>query len=261
MSYLGYKKEDYNAPYAKYFNDNLAEIQGHIPMALVAALAKDSLPPLADITDLLKSGYQTRETGYCMAANGELRVSVLTKMPRVSPEMWHWWFGWHGCESNRYKLWHPKAHLCAEWKDKGTQIAYVNRTSEIEEYIGTSLEKAAIQFVEPSVLGFNPMDYADRSQNVFICARLGYRDYPLDFGWLVHHIRKTDDGAEMRSRFFMGGQHIHIRQNGFFSTITSSFLQKIVRLSPKRGHDLLLHCAEEMNHLAKVLPDIFIEMT
>ena len=36
-------------------------------------------------------------------------------MPRVHPEMWDWWFAWHSVESDRYRLWHPEAHLHAEF--------------------------------------------------------------------------------------------------------------------------------------------------
>jgi hypothetical protein len=37
--------------------------------------------------------------------------------PGVTPAMWSWWFGWHGCDTRRYKLWHSPAHLFAAWKD------------------------------------------------------------------------------------------------------------------------------------------------
>jgi hypothetical protein len=59
-----------------------------------------------------------------------------------------WWFGWHGEEPQRYKLWHPRAHLHACWTEPGT--GYVGRTSVVDEYIGTSLRRASIRFVPAS---------------------------------------------------------------------------------------------------------------
>jgi len=57
--------------------------------------------------------------------------------------------------------------------------------------------KLAIQFVEPKMLGFNGI-----GDGVAICARLGSTVVPVDFGWLVHHVR---------SRFWMGGRHVSLR--------------------------------------------------
>ena len=62
-------------------------------------------------------GYQQTENGYGVLDDGGYQVSVRTDMPGVTPRMWSWWFGWHGCDTRRYKLWHPRAHLSAAWKD------------------------------------------------------------------------------------------------------------------------------------------------
>jgi hypothetical protein len=43
---------------------------------------------------------------------------VLTQMPKVTPAMWDWWFAWHGSEAQRYKLWHPRAHISSKWADR-----------------------------------------------------------------------------------------------------------------------------------------------
>jgi hypothetical protein len=34
-----------------------------------------------------------------------------------------WWFGWHSDEPQRYKLWHPRAHVHAQWGAEGTKDA------------------------------------------------------------------------------------------------------------------------------------------
>jgi hypothetical protein len=183
-------------------------------------------------------------------------------MPNVAPYMWDWWFGWHGSQANRYKLWHPVAHQSARWKDGREDLnEYVGRTSLIEEYIGKKLEKASIRFVSPTELGFHKKEIADKNKAVYICARTGYSDFPLDFGWLVHQIRATETGSEMRSRFWMGGKHIAFRTEGNLGKFGSKILQKIVILPEQQAIDIMRHCSEEMNHLAKFLPDLYTQQT
>lgn len=259
--YTGYRAEDWATAWAKYFQENAQPV---IHPDAAEALKKCPLPPgalpsIEQVTSLLKPGYTDSETGYTRETDGSLRVAVLTKMPKVSPEMWDWWFGWHGCRDNRYKLWHPAAHVSAVWADGRDDHAYIGRVSQIQEYIGKSLEKANIAFHDPRELGFPGEEIADKTKVVFICARLGYTHLPLDFGWLVHQIRRTDEGAEMRSRFWMGGRHIELR-GGFFPKFLSKTLQKLARLPERQAIDLLTHCSEEMNHLAGFLPKIYSEL-
>jgi DAPG hydrolase PhiG domain len=260
--YIGYKPEDYKMPFARFYNENIAPISLHAAQALSTGnLLPGSLPSLEQARTLANPGYTAHETGYSMEKGGAIRVAVLTNMPNVSPEMWDWWFGWHGCMDSRYKLWHPRAHRAARWQDGGSDVAYINRNSHIEEYIGSKMEKAAIQFKDPLQLGFQPDDISDKTRAVYICARLGYSRLPIDFGWLVHQIRATTTGAEMRSRFWMGGPHIAIRGNNLFAKTGSSLLQKTVKLPESQAKELLTHCAEEMAHLASFLPALYSEQS
>lgn len=253
--YLGYRQNDFAAPFAKYYDENVASIKAEITDAMKTQVSLSSLADVAQ--NLLQKGYNEHETGYSILPNGEQRVAVLTMMPNVTPPMWSWWFAWHGCSDNRYKLWHPKAHVAAAWQDGKDDIAYIGRTSQIQEYIGKTLEKANIRFFEPTELGFSKEYIADNEQVVVVCARLGLTSFPLDFGYLIHQIRKTEQGAEMRSRFFIGGEHIAIRSENFLAKGISKLLQKIYRLPEQQAIDLLAHCSEEMNHLAKVLPELY----
>jgi hypothetical protein len=258
-SYSGYRPADHATPYAKYYAENIAPMLPHVVSALAQSpLPAGSLPALEEAPALLQEGYRTMETGFTLEPDGSARVAVLTPMPRVSPLMWHWWFGWHGSEANRYKLWHPKAHRNARWKDgQGDLAAYVGRTSLIEEYIGKKLENASIRFIPPAELGLPATN--DLAKAVFICARVGYTRLPLDFGWLVHQVRATAGGAEMRSRFWMGGRHVHLRSKSPLSAILSKGIRLAGRIPENQARDLLTHCAEEMNHLAAFLPDLYAQ--
>jgi len=251
--YLGFREQDWQSPYAHFLNEIIADVQARVSGALKPE--NQTLPSLAEVPRLNQAGYSDIETGLYMAPDGSIRVAVLTPMPGVSPQMWDWWFAWHGCQDNRYKLWHPGAHVSAAWQDGDQErLAYIGRTSMIEEYIGKSLEKANIRFIDPTELGLQ-----NTKNTVFICARVGYTQLPLDVGWLVHQVRAVEGGAEMRSRFWMGGPHIQLRSAVPGAGILSKILQKTVKLSLSQGQDLLQHCAEEMQHLAAFLPQLYRE--
>ena len=258
--YMGYRAQDQTTPYAYFYQDITAVATPEAERALdTGAAPAGSLPPVEGAVGLAQLGYMALETGYTLETDGSARVAVLTPMPGVAPFMWDWWFGWHGSHDNRYKLWHPKAHRSAVWQDRGQQWGYIGRVSQIEEYIGTALERANIRFVNPSELGFSKNQLADPAQTVFICARLGYTRLPLDFGWLIHQIRATPAGAEMRSRFWMGGPYIQIRGNNWVASQLSALLRRLYRVREAQARDLLRHCSEEMQHLASFLPDLYAQ--
>lgn len=253
-TYLGYKAEDYAATYARFYNETIKDVSPVIREALrFSPYAAGMFPAFEKASYLKRKEYTATENGYSFEDDGSVNIACLTKMPGVTPAMWHWWFGWHGCAANRYKLWHPKAHVSAQWKDGDQSLeAYINRTSLIEEYIGTKLEKASIQFFDPCTIGLQ-----NTEDTVYICARIGYTSLPVNFGWLIHQVRKTEYGAEMRSRFWIGGQYIQIRLGGSVSKYISSLLQKLVKPGKQQAIDLLMHCSEEMNHLAAFLPSLY----
>ena len=254
--YLGYSPADRQLLYAKYYRENVAAPPDFVLKGLSnSPHPAGKLTALDDVAQLANPNYLPIETGYSLETDGSIRVAVLTNMPRVLPEMWDWWFGWHGCRADRYKLWHPKAHLDARWKDGLDEESYLNRTSFIEEYIGGSLEKAAIQFVEPSTLGIPTHD----NPSVYICARVGFSQIPLDIGYLVHQIRTVERGSEMRSRFWIGGKHIRLRGDNLFFNSISKAIQRFKKISAHQAESLLIHCSEEMNHLAGFLPELYQE--
>ncbi|TAE22705.1 MAG: hypothetical protein EAZ91_23280 [Cytophagales bacterium] len=258
-SYVGYREADQRTPYARFFNDQILPLPPLI-QALVNEARSAIEPPfaLADAPLLQQAGYLPLENGYRFLPDDSCTVAVRTDMPGVTPPMWDWWFGWHGSQDNRYKLWHPKAHISAVWADGRDDLpGYIGRTSLIQEYIGKSLEKASIRFVNPTELGFAPDQLADKNRVVYICARTGFSHLPVDFGWLVHQVRATETGAEMRSRFWMGGSYIQFRTEGQLGRMASQVAQALVKPTEQQALALLNHCFEEMNHLAGFLPTLY----
>ena len=265
--YLGYRGDDAKTPFGKYFNPEMASLPTHVVEALQhgpqGAMALVAFEDAASVAD---EGYQQTENGYGVLDDGGYHVSVRTDMPGVTPAMWSWWFGWHGCDSRRYKLWHPRAHLRAAWKGQANNgqddeaagrrgaARYIGRWSLISEYIGSAMLNGAIQFIDPANLGCPP----DSDAAVAICARLGSSDVPVDVGWFIHHVRSTPNGAEMRSRFWMGGRHIAVRRvPGVASRAVRPIAARVLGDPASSARNLMVHCAQEMNHLAGFLPELY----
>lgn len=257
--HLGFTKAELaTSPYARFFNPNLAPLPAHVCEALlIGAQASELFPAVEGASDLQSPGYWPVETGYSVTADGAVRICALTTMPRVTPAMWDWWFAWHGCDGDRYKLWHPRAHVDVAWADGRDDLAYVGRVSNVVEYIGPTLFHVAIGFVPPASIGFDE-ERLRANGEVAICARIGMAGAPILTGWLVHHIRPTLGGAEMRTRMWVGGDNV--RPCGMPGAIGGVLGRTAYRLRPlttAQIHELIVHDNHEMNHLAAFLPELY----
>jgi hypothetical protein len=104
-------------PYAKFWNPQMAPLSDQAREAIATGpLAGPLLPPLSEASRLLDPKDTLLENGYALTSEGALHVAVRTEMPGTSPAMVDWWFGWHSTEPQRYKLWHPRAHVHAAGK-------------------------------------------------------------------------------------------------------------------------------------------------
>lgn len=250
---------DKNESFAKYYSTTFTALPTEVQQALANPLEWTFLPDVSHMSELEQDGYMPSETGFAVNKDGSCKVAVKTDMPGVSPQMWDWWFAWHGCQDSRYKLWHPVAHLSAQWEDGKNDLCYIGRNSIIKEYIGDNLLEASIQFKSPLSFGFSNKSINHKEQAVYICAKLGHPSLPVDYGYLVHQVRKTSNGAEMRSRFWVGGQYVSLRKKGKVAEAVTVVLKMFKSLPKNFAQDLLQHCAEEMNHLAAFLPALYNE--
>ncbi len=269
--YLGMRPGDLSDKlYARFWNPQLAPLAEPTQQALlIGPLAAPLLPSLAEAKDLLRPGRQPVEDGYGFAEDGTLHIALSTPMPGTLPKMVDWWFWWHNGEPQRYKLWHPRAHVNAEFgtPDVPGQVGrarYVGRTSFVHEYIGSRLNAVAIQFIAPSELGFDESLLADPEQATLVCARIGFVDQPLDIGYLVHHVRRVPGGSELRCRFWIGGQAARVRvehpAGQALGGLVSKLARKIKKPTRAEAQDLLVHAAQEMAHLASFLPALYAEL-
>jgi hypothetical protein len=251
--YTGYRAADEQQPYARFLKTEDTARADAIAHTHAAPLRAAQITPFAEIAAALSSpGYLPHETGWATLPNGAGFVAARTPMPRVRPEMWDWWFSWHSSESARYKLWAPSEHFVAAWKDgdgeRPGHKSYIGRTSLIKENIGSVFLQGAIRFVDPSSIGFLPGAF----DGTVICGRAGEVDAPVEHTWLIHQLRATADGCEMRSRFYLG-------QDPQF-THTGEPLPPPPPGAPRQGPvpaELMRHCLTEMHHLAGFLPELY----
>ena len=261
--YLGYRAADQAQPYARFFNPELAPLSAHVCAALDRGGVPDILLPGIDgAAENLFGDAAVLEDGWVLTQDGGMRVSVRTDMPGVTPAMVDWWFGWHGDAAAKYKLWHPQAHVHAGWRETppaGTsgRALYVGQTSIVDEYIGSDLIRGAISFVPPASFGFTDPRLDDDQQATTVCARLGLGDAPINIGYLAHHVRAVPGGSEMRSRFWMGGAHVAGRN--LIGSLAAAVAKRVLRLTESDARALLVHCGQEMPHLAAFLPALYAE--
>jgi hypothetical protein len=249
-------------PYARHWNPVMAPLSANAREALARGpIAGPLLPPLDRAPALLEPGDQPVEDGIAMQDDGAMHVAVRTAMPGATARMVDWWFGWHSDEPQRYKLWHPQAHVHAEWQAPARPPlrGYVGRVSFVDEYVGSKLGRYAIRFVPPRTLGFDEsaLEAADATA---VCARVGFAGTPVDFGHLVHHVRPVVGGCEMRSRFWIGGPSAAARGRNVGAALAIPLARRLLRPTPNDGHALLVHCAQEMSHLASFLPRLHADL-
>jgi hypothetical protein len=198
--------------------------------------------------------------GVRRAPDGKALVTCTTEMPGVTPAMIDWWFGWHLPESARYRLWHPPAHLrCRVREDRSAlpddRARYVGNVSYVDEHIGRSLARLAIAFHDPASFGLDGLDARGATA---ICAITSDRVRASEGGRLVHLVLPTAQGCVMHSAFWLGELHSRVPLLG--PAITRLVNRPAVRraaISDRFLLDLFQHCSEEMNHLAKFLPQLY----
>lgn len=239
-------------------------MQGATPSVLAAVargVLAGVLPPLTQAGSLLAQTPAPQD-GVIRDADGRVLVTCVTDMPRVTPAMIDWWFGWHLPSSERYRLWHPHAHVAARVKEDRShwlddKLKYLNNVSYVDEYIGGKLMKLAIAFVPPEDFGIK-----DPSANgaTAICAWTTDRVLGGRGGCLVHYVIPTRLGVQMRSAFWLGEIKHTVRPIGLLldGLLNTAVLRK--QLVPDDlALNLLTHCSEEMNHLARFLPELYAQ--
>jgi hypothetical protein len=266
--YLGMRTGDLEGkPYARYWRPEMAPMQAPVQRALLHGIEASELGfPLDEADRLLEPGALPLENGFTRLANGQLFVAVLTRMPRVTPAMIDWWFGWHYMESQRYKLWHPRAHvsnaaerMIGDDPSLSDREKYLHNPNYVTEYVGSELLDITITFRDASEW-LDVSRFAAAGVGTALCGSVALRKPAVVIGHLLHLIRASDDGCEMRSRFWLGGIEIQGgRAAGLLNPLAGSRFAARRAAPDALGRDMVVHCAMEMNHLAGFLPDLYAD--
>lgn len=231
-------------------------------------ISANSMLARTEINQLFNAGYLENENGFRRLEDGSTYVAVLTKMPNVTIEMIDWWFWWHAAESLRYQIWYPEMHFAnstdfqGHYDDETKSYRERLHLSEhlVTEDVGVGKSEILIDFMHPTKFGFDK-EKLNPDKVTIICARVGD---PGKGAWgteMCHFVRTTEEGVEMRSRFWLG--HKIYRMGGFAQgflngILNSSFVKQ--KLIPKNvGIKMFHHCSQEYHNLAGLLPELYKE--
>jgi hypothetical protein len=244
-----------NSPLYKYFLMEMAA-----PPAEKYINAETPLDPAkahraSDLNKLFDDGYMYGENGYTQLEDGTTMLANLTPMPGVAPEMFDWWFAWHGLEPLRYKIWchdeHHQAITRNPEKARDTSLSmkerYWDTTHDVKEAMSPEgpVQNIMINFRNPADIGFDKAKLKD-FKGAIVCS--GNEHAPVI---MVHFVRPTAEGSELRTRFWFGwgvrdGKPVKMVPDG-------------VKIPPDGAKELLLHNIKEFTNLAAILPKVYAE--
>ena len=236
-------------------------VPARIERACGQGLVSISFPGVAQAAQVV-AGPHAWEDAARRDAHGRVLVTCLTDLPGVSPAMIDWWFGWHLTHSERYRLWHPLDHVgCTVQEDRSAwaddRQRYLGNVSHVDEYIGGRLMKLSIAFRDPAEIGLGA---GDASEQTTIYGTTSDRLLGGQGGHLVHHVIRHAHGAQMRSAFWLGDI---VHKLPWVQTLAAGVLNtrtaRRVLVPDRMALSLLRHCAEEMNHLASILPALYAQ--
>lgn len=252
-------------PYARFWQPTM----GPLPSEVADALREGEQPKelgleLRDAGKLLEPGYLPLENGFTVLDSGQTYVAVRTDMPGCTGAMFEWWMGWHTMEDERYRLWHPRDHVANGTREmRGDDPSLSDKekyttTHYVTEYVGGRRYDVRITFVDPSELFGEELDLAAGGTTALVVGRVALQHAPIQLGWLVHQIRECDRRTEMRSRLWLGVPEVlGSGEADLRNKLLGSAMVRRLLVPKNLGRDMVVHCAQEMNHLAGFLPQLF----
>lgn len=204
--------------------------------------------PYSDINLLFEDGYLPNEFGLYKNPDGGSMVANLTDMPGVTPEMFDWWFAWHGLDTMRYIIWDKDDHYYCQTQHAQRALdaslslkeRYWHTEHDIEEALldGQDPIPVHLKFAPPEELGFAPEKLAAFQGTIVATTEQAI---------MIHFLRPTEHGSELRTRFYMG-----------YRAVPGGAV--VIPDEPQidaMGQALLIHNVKEYRHLAKILPELY----
>lgn len=204
-----------------------------------------------DINELFRCGALPLENGFCILKNGTVVVACRIPMPGVTPEMFDWWFAWHGLDPMRFKLWNHDDHYYCKSRDRDTNLnknlsmrqRWQNTIHDTEEDIGAGCERFTVHYREAADIGFDP-ELLKEFDGSIVCT--GDASTPVVS---CAFLRPTEDGSELRLRVWLG-YSLGIRR-------AVKVLPEGVKLPVELARRTYMNNAKKFANLAALLPELY----
>ncbi|KAF6810118.1 PhlG protein [Colletotrichum sojae] len=252
--------------YSKYFHRDLY-LYADIPQYIQQEMPAEGILPISESRRMLEPGYHAHENGWRAMADGTAYVASRTRFPGSTGDMVRWWFWWHSVEPERYALWFPHDHLAARStyadrlhrSDLSHTQKWLGSTHRVTEFVGSAKMTVHIHFVDPAVYGL-PWDELRRAgYEAAVCAELRDGLLPnLKIGDFLHLWRRTEDGLELRSRYWLGGG-VHYKVLGMkvgIDYLAGKLGFKHRMAGENIAYEHFIHDQTEFTNLASFLPDL-----
>jgi len=244
-------EEQKNHPLYKYYELPIEEVpEDKVKEIMELTFATPTEVNIKDINRMFDDGYLDCEYGLFTCPDGGVVMSNIMKFPGATPEMFDWWFAWHGLDSMRYIIWNKDDHYYCQTRNVEQALddslsyreRYWNTTHDIREALekGGEPRQLSLTFVKPEDIGFDPEKVKDFNGTI-ICTP--------GPAVMIHFVRPTDYGCELRTRFYMG----------FMKTENGMAPIPDFPIIDFHGRTLLVHNIKEFTHLAKILPELFAQ--
>ncbi len=206
---------------------------------------------IEEANDLLKPGYLPFEAGYKRYEDGLLSVAARSTLANITGKMVEWWFTYIQ-NTEQYALWHQKDHVFSDWIGERGTGKYIGGTHIAHERLGgDEIHKLKINFLDPSdILDVSKFEELGITA---IYGRIGIEGVPGYAAKVVHFVRDTPYGSEMRSRFWLGCFEGNDLENN---------RETRLKVYPDEiGAGLCKHCHEEMSNFNLFLIDLYEKET
>lgn len=256
-----------NRPYYKYYLQDMAPVPAE-KLELLTSGPGDNADALliADRNKIFEPGYLPGEVGYWLMDDGSAVVANLTKCKGVTGEMFQWWFAWHPIDPLRYAIWDPFDHYGTTISEtdkeraKNPSISVLEKCFNLDQTVDESLVMGeppvpiAIKFRSPEYYGMDGGKLGTEDLSFIVCANVeiltpeGMPNVPV---FMLHTARDTEDGCELRSRFWLG---CHV-----IDGVGTCLLPPGMKFPEELTIQLLSHNFNEYTNLAAILPSVYAE--
>ena len=240
-----------NSPLYKYYELPIAPVpEEKIASIMQMEADQDCVISCNDLNLLFEADDYADEYGIFHCPDGGLMLSNVTEMPDVTPEMFDWWFAWHGLDPMRYIIWDKDDHYYVQTRNPEKALdsslsmkeRYWNTVHDVQEALldGDDPIPVVIPFVPPEVIGFDPAKLA-AFEGTIVCT-----PGPVI---MIHFLQQAEKGYKLRTRFYLGyrsAEHGNVRIPDFPAPV-------------ELARAMLVHNIKEYTHLGKILPELYRE--